>query len=184
MSNTKLVLVILGVLGATVLGVFVLRGRSQAPLSTFEPVEVQSVEVGKVAPALSLTDFSGNTQKLSDYKGKAVVLDFWAGWCPFCVAEMPELQAAADKYGDRLVILGIHRTATEAKSVGERFAKDRGVSYPLIVDPQDLLYRTFSTGISAMPLAVFIDKEGVVRDIKFGPKTAEEIQQKVASLIE
>lgn len=166
-------------------GYFVLQTREQTPQEPKgnQPAQSSRVEVGQPAPEVSFTDFSGNNSRLSDYRGKAAVLDFWAAWCPFCLEEMQELQKVQDKYGNGLVILGIHRTATESKQTGERFAQDRGVSYTLVVDPQDTLYRTFSTGISAMPLAVFIDQEGVIREIKFGPKTTEEIQEKVADLL-
>jgi thiol-disulfide isomerase/thioredoxin len=136
---------------------------------------------GEPAPKLVVVSFDGGEVDLSQFYGeKAVVLDFWAGWCPFCIEEMPELQKAQDRFGDDLLMIGAHRTDTEAISVGKKFAQDRGVSYLLIKDGDGSLYR--ASGGIGMPVAVFIDKEGVVREIKSGPKTEEEIQEKVNGL--
>ena len=128
-----------------------------------------------------MVDFEGGTHTISDYKGKAVVLDFWAGWCPFCVAELPLLQEAQDKYPEDLVMIGVHRTDTESLSTGIRFANERGVSYLLVSDSNGSLYK--AAGGFGMPVSVFIDKEGVVQEIKSGPKTEEEIKEKIEKLI-
>ncbi|MCH7730032.1 redoxin domain-containing protein [Patescibacteria group bacterium] len=157
-------------------------GASQTTKSRPVPAEVSgSFTKGQEAPDVSFTDFDGNTHNLSDFAGQAVILDYWADWCPFCRAEMPELQAAQDKYGDDLVMVGVHRTGTESKEVGQRFADKIGITYLLVVDPDDSLYR--AAGGFGMPVAVFIDKDGVVTEIKSGPKTKEEIEEKVSRLI-
>lgn len=137
--------------------------------------------VGQPAPAFSLETFEGGTVDLATVYGKkAVVVDFWAAWCPFCVAEMPELEKAHQDYGDELLIVGVHRTDTEAVNVGQRFALARGVTYPLVKDSDGSLYR--AAGGLGMPVAVFIDREGIVTEVKSGPKTAEEIGEKVRAL--
>lgn len=136
---------------------------------------------GQLAPEVTFVDFEGNTHNLSDFRGKAVVLDYWAAWCPFCIEEMPELQKAQDKYRDELVMVGVHRTDTEKAETGLVFARDRGVSYLLVKDGDGGLYR--AVGGVGMPVAVFIDKDGIVTEIKSGPKTAEEIEEKVSKLL-
>ena len=95
---------------------------------------------------------------------------------------MPELQKASEKYEKDLVIIGVHRTDTERASVGQKFATERGVTYLFATDADGSLYRA-STGVG-MPTAAFIDKNGVVIEIKSGPKTAGEIEEKVIKLIE
>ena len=153
------------------------RGGSE-PAATIEGRFVK----GKAAPKVMAQAFSGEEIDVSAHYGKrAVVLDFWAGWCPFCVAEMPELQKAQDRFGDDLVMIGVHRTDTESVAVGQRFADERGVSYILIKDSDGSLYR--ASGGIGMPTAVFIDKSGIVTEIKSGPKTAEEITEKVRALL-
>jgi thiol-disulfide isomerase/thioredoxin len=135
---------------------------------------------GEITPDVTFSDFEGNSYNLTDFRGKAVVLDFWAGWCPFCVNEMPELQAAQDEYGDDLVMIGVHRTDTEDLEDGLEFADERGVTY-LLVSDDGTMYR--AAGGFGMPVAVYIDKDGVVTEIKSGPKTKKEIVEKVGNLL-
>lgn len=138
-------------------------------------------EKGKRAPRIVVESFSGEQVDISQFYGKkAVVLDFWAAWCPYCVNEMPELQRAADKYKDDLVMIGVHRTETESVEIGEKFARERGVSYVLVKDDGSLYKAVGGVG---MPVAVYIDKTGMVGKIKSGPKTVEEIAEQVGGLM-
>ena len=165
----------------------VLAGCSQekeaAPNFADEVVEV-SVEgrfvKGEMAPEFSLVDFEGNEVLSADLVGKkAIVLDFWAGWCPFCVTEMSELEKVHQEYGDKVVIVGVHRSDTEAKETGVRFAEEREVSY-LLVQDDGTLYN--AAGGIGMPVAVFIDADGIVTEVKLGSKTPKGIASKVADL--
>jgi len=187
MKNATKIFVLLALL---VGGYFVFRGSSNVArvgspgtsLSGLTPSSVSGVfRRGEQAPDVSLTDFQGETHNLSDYRGRGVILDFWAAWCPFCLEEMPELQAAQDLYKDDLVIIGVHRTDTESASKGQKFATERGVTYLLASDTDGSLYR--ASGGVGMPTAIFIDSDGVVTEIKSGPKTAEEIDSKASALI-
>lgn len=182
-----LVLVIVGIGGYFLLN----RGQvspetSSEPLTVnFQAGEAQNFQKGQKAPDITLTTlfaFEGKTYKLSDFEGKAVVLDFWAAWCPYCVEEMPALQTAQDKYADKLKVIGIHRTDTEDRDVGGNFAIKRGVSYLLVQDKDGSLYK--AAGGFGMPVAVFIDSQGIVQDVKSGPKTVEEIEEKIAALLQ
>lgn len=183
--------ILLGLVVVVVLGVggYFLWNKGQRgtepkgePLTVnFQAGQVQNFEKGQKAPDVQFVDFNGKIYKLSDYRGKAVVLDFWAAWCPFCIEEMPELQRAQNKYKDSLVMIGIHRTDTEKPDAGLKFAKERGVSYLLVADTNGSLYR--AAGGFGMPVAVFIDGNGVVQEVKSGPKTVEEIKEKVEKLV-
>jgi len=150
----------------------------KSPPST--PTTSISFKKGEQAPNVTLIDVDGGKHSLSDYTDQVVVLDLWASWCPFCVAEMPELQKAQDAYTD-LVMIGVHRTDTESISIGQKFANDVGVSYLLVTDSDGSLYK--AAGGFGMPVAVFIDKNGVVTEVKSGPKTVSEIQQKIEALV-
>lgn len=192
MKNSKLLIIVAVILVLGVGGFLVLRGgESGVPSispgisgeSKSPPAQVsKSFVKGERAPEVTFTDFDGNTHSLSDFAGQAVVLDYWAAWCPFCIAEMPELQAAQDKYGDELVMIGVHRSDTENKNTGLKFANEVGVSYLLVTDADGALYR--AAGGFGMPVAVFIDKGGVVQEVKSGPKTTEEIEEKVGALLQ
>lgn len=188
MKNSKLLIVIFLVLLVITAGYLFLT-RTNRPLPSSNSVE-KSEEIttmvsgefikGQKTPDVTFTDFDGNRHSLSDFDGRAVVLDFWAAWCPFCVAEMPLLQAAQDKYKDELIMVGVHRGDTERKDLGLKFARERGVTY-LLASDNGALYN--AAGGFGMPVAVFIDKNGVVQEIKSGPKTQEEIEKKIGQLV-
>lgn len=179
--------VILGIIVAIVLllgGVFVLQGRQgEEPEIELQKTSPQFI-VGQQAPDFTLKDFDGENVQLSDFYGKkAVVLDFWAAWCPFCIEEMSLLQNVHEEYGDEVVMIGVHRTDSgESIETGKKFADEQGVKY-LLVQGTNEVYRASTKGINAMPTAVFIDKNGVVSDIKLGPKTESEIAEKVEQLL-
>jgi peroxiredoxin len=188
--NKNLIVAIAVILVLGVGGYFVFSRKGASPprderagvqIDT-QPAQVAGSFVkGQSAPDVAFTDFDGNTHNLSDFAGQVVVLDFWAAWCPFCLEEMPELQAAQDRYGDKLIMIGVHRTDTEKAIRGLKFAEDRGVSYLLVSDTDGALYR--AAGGFGMPVAVFIDRNGVVTEVKSGPKTTQEIEEKVGNLV-
>ena len=138
----------------------------------------RGVSVGDTAPDFSLQTFRGEEVALSDLRGQPVVIDFWAAWCPFCVEEMEVLQGAQDRHRD-VVFLGIHRTNTEDVATARSFADERGVTYPLLKDEDGNVYQTYAGGGSFMPVAYFIDADGVIQKRFFGPKTEAQIQQAI-----
>lgn len=136
------------------------------------------IEIGQRAPDFTLTSFTGERVSLSSLRGRPIIIDFWAGWCPFCITEFPALERAyQSERAAGLVVLGVHRSADEDQAAGERFARDRGVTFPLLQDEGDRVYRTFSGGTPAMPLSYFIDRDGIIRAKVFGPKTDAQIEQ-------
>lgn len=152
-------------------------GTSQAP------AKASSVEVGQQVADFELESFDGGKVKLSDFVGKPVFIDFWAGWCPFCVEEMVEIEKIHKQFGDKLVVLGIHRSETESIERGAEFAKERGVTYTLLKDSTGEVYKTLTGGRQFMPYALYIDKEGKIVKVKAGPKTAEEMRETVKTLL-
>ena len=142
--------------------------------------------IGDLATDLEFQTSTGEIIKLSDFKGKSVLaVNAWAGWCPFCIDEMPHLQRESNKYDDITVIF-VHRTGTESKETAQTyldaFPETRGIAItdPVVWDPDDKFYRTyFGFG---MPVTVFIDKDGLIEDKKVGALTPEEIQQKFEEL--
>ena len=96
---------------------------------------------------------------------------------------MPQIEKISNEFKDDLVVLGIHRTETEDVKTGADLAKETGVTYQLLKDSDGSLYKTFGLGQSAMPLAVFVDKEGNVSKILFGPKTEGQMRENVEKII-
>ena len=119
-------------------------------------------DVGDAAPNFMLTDSAGNVVSLDQFLGeKAVVVNFWASWCNFCLEEMPDLESVAQEFSDDLVILGINNQETVAQ--GEPFALARGVTYPLLYLPRDdQIVKAYQ--VLAMPTTYYIDIDGIIVD--------------------
>ena len=109
-----------------------------------------------VAP-FTLTDIEGRTLSSSDWKGKVVLLNFWATWCPPCLAEIPDLIALQDKYRDRLVVIGISEDELPTDKV-KQFTNDRKVNYPIVMETEEI--RQLFTGIIALPTTFVLDHDG------------------------
>ena len=134
------------------------------------------------APSFALKDLRGRTVRLAQFKGKVVLLNFWATWCPPCRAEMPDLVKLQREYGDRgLQIAGITYPPERAERV-RRLAGELKINYPLLFGTSEtaLLY-----GIrEVLPVTVIIDREGRIRDRILGILTPEEFEQKVKPLLD
>jgi thiol-disulfide isomerase/thioredoxin len=113
---------------------------------------------GDVAPDFEYTLSDGATHRLSELRGKRVLLNFWATWCEPCRAEMPDLQQAADAYGDSVVILGINKL--EPIAVIPPFADELKIRFPLIVNTKGDISNRY--GAKNIPTSFFINKDGTV----------------------
>jgi thiol-disulfide isomerase/thioredoxin len=119
---------------------------------------VQADGVPREAPDFSAPDMSGVVQTLSSYRGRIVVLNFWATWCPECVREIPSLNAFADANKD-IVVLGV---ASERDPEAVRhFIASSTIKYPTIVDSTgDLFVRKYM--IRALPSTIIVDRKGFI----------------------
>jgi thiol-disulfide isomerase/thioredoxin len=119
--------------------------------------------VGDVAPPFSLPSLAGETRSLSDYRGRIVILDFWASWCVPCRLSMPSLEAMARHLGDDVVLLGVSldRTETEARSyVGSKGYTDLVALYGSLSEARAV---ASDYGVLGIPRTFVIDREGIVR---------------------
>ncbi len=125
------------------------------------------------APDFALKDMGGKAVKLSDYKGKVVLVNFWATWCPPCKAEMPDLVKVYELYKKKgFVVLGISLDDEPTKAVPEfltDFRKDTGVkvTYPILVGDEHIA--DSYGGIRGIPTTFLIDRKGIVRKKYVGP---------------
>jgi peroxiredoxin len=111
------------------------------------------------APDFTVVDLNGQKLRLSDFRGKRVLLNFWATWCPPCRAELPQLQAAHVKYGkDEFVVLGVD--FGESKDQVSKFAKENGLTYLLTLDETGEALKAYN--VRGIPASFFIDRQGVI----------------------
>jgi thiol-disulfide isomerase/thioredoxin len=120
----------------------------------------------------------GTEANLADFAGKPLVVNFWASWCPACVAELPDLEAVHAALGDQVVFLGMNMQETDPEAAAALIAST-GVSYQLATDPDGSIFTSF--GGIAMPTTVFIDEHGQVATTHAGALFAEDLEAIIRS---
>jgi len=119
--------------------------------------------IGVEAPDLTVQSLDGETFRLSDLKGRRVILDFWATWCPPCRLEIPHfVQLAEENPRDKLLIVGI---SSEDEATLKEFLAEQEINYPIV--STDALPAPFDS-IEAIPTTFFIDRRGIIQDIIVG----------------
>ncbi|MCM3571249.1 redoxin domain-containing protein [Neobacillus mesonae] len=136
-------------------------------------VDLTQVQEGNSAPDFELTTLEGDKIKLSDYKGKKVILNFWATWCPPCKAEMPHMQNFYEKNQDNgVAIVAVNLTNLDKgnKEI-ENFVKSYGLTFDILLDKVGTIgaqYQAFS-----IPTSYIIDSKGVISKKIIGPMDEE-----------
>lgn len=169
-----------------VIGIIIFLEQTPSPVSTdtgittgLKTEQPQVLEIGKPAPDFILLDYKGNEHSLEDYKGKYVILNLWASWCPFCIEEMPLFQDLYDEYNhEGLEIIAINRA--EPLETAKSYSDNLNLTYTILLNPTDDIAKAYR--LRAMPTTYFIDKEGNLLDIKHGALTEEMLFAKNNSL--
>ncbi|WP_342026115.1 TlpA disulfide reductase family protein [Cytobacillus pseudoceanisediminis] len=123
------------------------------------PVNQTGLGIGWKAPDFELKNLQGETVKLSDYKGKKVMLNFWATWCPPCKAEMPDIQKFYTQKGNQVAILAVN---IDPQSDVAGFAEEMRVNFPILLDVDEKVSNAYQ--IMTIPTTFFIDEEGIIRN--------------------
>ncbi|CDN37105.1 redoxin domain-containing protein [Bacillus thuringiensis] len=155
--------------------------KSEAAMK--EIIARNGIEIGKSAPDFTLTKLDGTNVKLSDLKGKKVILNFWATWCGPCQQEMPDMEAFYKEHKENVEILAVNYTPSE-KGGGEEkvsnFAKEKGITFPILLDKNIDVPTAYK--VITIPTSYFIDTKGVIQDKFIGPMTQKEMEKRVAKL--
>lgn len=137
------------------------------------------IDIGNLAPDFILKSLNGNNVQLSSFRGKkAVVVNFWATWCPPCREEMPAFEDMFIRNKDKLEVLGVN--LQESERAINNFLLEIPVTFPLLFDPDADVKELYN--IFTQPVTYFIDKNGIIIDKKFGPLTPKEIEDKFGKL--
>ena len=130
------------------------------------PADLTPAPVRKAAPDFSLEDSTGSLIKLSSYKGRVVLLDFWATWCTGCKQEIPWYMEFQDKYKKSgLSAIGVSLDDDGWKSV-KPFLQEHKINYPIVIGNWDTMGKSFA--FDSMPATLLIDREGKIADLHVG----------------
>lgn len=165
-SNAAAV-VVMAIGGALLLGALA--------LALIPPAEANEQAPNFTAPALD-----GSTLTLADYRGKTVILNFWASWCPPCRAEMPGLYQYYREHQDEgLVMIAVN--VGESRDIAEAFIQENGFDFPVALDPYSEVADQF--GISSLPVTVVIGQDGEIKYQHLGLITRDVLDPQVRPLL-
>lgn len=144
---------------------------------------------GDTPPDFSLTSLDGKNVKLSDLRGKKVVLNFWATWCPPCKAEMPHMQSFYDEYGKEknVEIIAVNLTSAERDVTADAkvdtvmtFRDSFELTFPILLDPENSAGSDYQ--IITIPTTYFIDSNGYIQRAIKGPMDVDMLKEYVDAL--
>lgn len=144
--------------------VFGLKGEEQKEEQTIEATTI--VKVGEVAPDFTVELSDGSSVTLSELKGKVVLLNFWATWCPPCREELTHVQSEIiDRFADKpFVMLPVSRG--EAREVVDAFIAEKGYAFKVGYDPEQAIYNKYATNY--IPRNFIIDADGTIAFVGIG----------------
>lgn len=157
-------------------------GRSRDGDTTAATQTVSAATVNALL-ALRLPDSAGEEQAIAQWRGKVIVANFWATWCPPCRQEIPDFAATSRALADQPVqFVGISIDAPEKVRA---FDDEFQVPYPLLIAGADVLELAagFGNSARALPFTVIIDRDGAVRHIKLGTLHKDELERKIRALL-
>ncbi len=140
-----------------------------------------STKEGPVAPNFTLKDLNGRTDSLSDHKGKVVLVNIWATWCPPCVAETPSIDKLYKMLKDDNFVLMAISIDENGKKAVESFMKKKNLSFPVLLDPDGRIASLYGT--TGVPESFIVGKDGIIDNHIIGaidwtsPKVIEHLHE-------
>jgi thiol-disulfide isomerase/thioredoxin len=131
---------------------------------------------GQAAPPLRLADLKGREISLESFRGKPVLLHFWATWCQHCRNEMPLLERTARAHGNGLVVLGVNLAEKRRKVIA--YVAETGITFPILLDPRGNAAAAYD--VVSLPTTLLIDPMGrITAEIPMGSMTQEDLEARL-----
>ncbi|ALA71657.1 cytochrome C biogenesis protein [Geobacillus stearothermophilus 10] len=142
----------------------------------------EGIEVGNRAPDFVLRTLNGEEVRLSDFRGKRVIVNIWATWCPPCRAEMPNMQKFYEQYKDeRVEIVAVNLTQSERQPEHvARFIQEYGITFTVVLDEKGEVSRQYEA--QAIPTSYLIDSKGIIRKKMIGPMSYDWMVDQMESI--
>lgn len=166
------------------------QGNDSRPHSTSENSASENqgqglsvgLEVGNLAPDFELQTLDGKTVALSSLKGKKLILNFWASWCPPCRQEMPDMEKFyTDNHQNGIEILGVNLTSAEkSRTDVPTFIEGNGITFPIVLDEGGKVGQLYR--VSSIPASFIIDSEGVIQKKLVGPMTYDSMKSMLGAV--
>ncbi|MAS35486.1 MAG: hypothetical protein CL610_15855 [Anaerolineaceae bacterium] len=139
--------------------------------------------VGQPAPDFTLPTLGGDRVSLSDYKGRPVLMNFWATWCAPCRQEMPELVRAYNAHqAEGFVVLAVDLTDQDSLDEVRAFVEEFDMPFPVLLDETGAVYNELYR-LLGLPMSVFVDREGVITRIHIGIMTGQQVDEFVEEIL-
>lgn len=138
--------------------------------------------IGDAAPAFTLEGMDGGSYSLDKFRGKPVVLNFWASWCGPCRDEAPLLTKLYGEYGSKLQIVAVNLTDVDSEKSAREFASAYGFEFPVLLDENGKAADSYR--IRPIPTTFFIDAKGVIQDGVLGAMTWDELDKRAERLLQ
>lgn len=190
----KKYLAIIALIGLVIWGMYDVGGnKSKGPEPNPSSAETSSkaiqgqqitvgLEKGNLAPDFELQSVEGKSMKLSSFRGKKVILNFWASWCPPCRLEMPEMEKFyTENQNKNIEILSVNLTKAEkSQSDVTKFMETDGITFPVLLDENGSTAQLYN--ISSIPASFVIDTHGVIQQTVVGPMNLEAMRNMVGTI--
>jgi peroxiredoxin len=134
--------------------------------------ETAAPQQGFLAPDFELTDTSGESIRLSDLRGQAVLVNLWATWCPPCRAEMQSIEKIYNEYKDQgFVVLAVNMTYQDTPQKILPFVNEQGLTFPILLDETGDMADDYQ--LRSLPSSYFIGRDGIISEVVIGGPMAE-----------
>jgi len=176
-QHRRLLYIIISIVGL----IWIFVSADQVGISTAG--EIPAPREGFLAPDFSLNTPEGETYTLSELRGKAVLVNLWATWCPPCRAEMPAMQKLYDEFNDQgFVVLAVNMTYQDNPTAVVPFVQENGLSFPILIDGTGIVGEKYE--LRSLPSSFFIDRNGIIQEVVIGgPMSEALLRTRIESLL-